>query len=1104
MPSLLDQLPNMTTVEGSVTGAVAGFANLTGLVGSFSSPDVQAAIGSVQVLQIPDALVLVEPALASFDRLAQDLPATAVTGGAEAVLMQLIGHMNAIGELTAPLTLLVDQYQTLLTQPQIILSLLTQANDVVGSLDGALANVQTQGITGVFELLKSVLNTHPDLMQVAPYSEILAQVNQYCDWMAATPQTISQQFQDQIQSLADALPVHLDHVMQNGVQYVQVIQHFSDQLARSIWHDPYQAALAAVQGFDLADAARYGEYLAQLDTFLAQLDPIAHTFDQNVRGALAAFEYLNAEHWTHEVSGELRTILTAIRPPMSPLAKATQVIASALNSVDLASIEQYIALVDESVGTFLASAQFDALQTQIEALTQGISDTANTIETELMDVSMALSSTAASLGDSLSLIDLDSLLAQIETAFDSLLAAVDPVTDAATLAKDAVEGFVTDLAQEVADLNLAGLQIDLTDLLTQVKNLLDTSINDVLGTAIEAARSAIDQIKDSLENVSLVPIFDEAVAKMDELAQTLSEVDVSELNSVLRQALSVALELLKQIDFTSEIKDKLLTAFELVLDQTLRLAEPLQQQLDQVADQLQQYDLGAMLSEVVVPVYETASQALSDTSPSDLLQPLIAVRDDVLELMDALNPQALVQPLISQRDTLLAQIQALSPAALVAPLNDRLDEVKGLLSSVQPGALFGQLSAILDQFEDWLGQLAFATIDDPATLGGIWSSLAQSPDQLQTFVADIQAQVDGFLDAIVDAIPEVDVAVIAPALAAMASAIQTIEDHVSAPLPLQNLSALRAVVLDQHLEAGVTALTQQWMQTKALVENAVVPDAVSAEHSELIAKLQAISPIELLAPAAAGAARLEAAIERAETALGRGQAAMQRMLAERQADLQALVPDTGGGFRPVVRELVDMQIGRPLNRIFAALQNRLEAIQALFVPVQSLATRLQQPFTQIQTLRAGLDQIQTSLTGIDTQINAVNFDFLVNELQDGVDDVIAQLSAVEPETLVAALEIRFDDTRAAVEGLYPETAVQTLDSTYQQQVLDVFGLLNPQPIIDAVTGEFTSITSLLDQLQISQLFDALTQRVEEIGQELDDGLTRSEEAFKNMIDALPL
>ena len=204
----------------------------------------------------------------------------------------------------------------------------------------------------------------------------------------------------------------------------------------------------------------------------------------------------------------------------------------------------------------------------------------------------------------------------------------------------------------------------------------------------------------------------------------------------------------------------------------------------------------------------------------------------------------------------------------------------------------------------------------------------------------------------------------------------------------------------------------------------------------------------------------------------------------------------------MLRDILDTQIAQPLDKVFSVLEKRVDALQAVFTAAQGMIAHLQQPFAQLQALRTQFGEIETVLTGVEAQINAVSFDFVVDELQTTIDDVTSQLSAIQPQTLLAGLTAAFDDTRAALDGVYPDTAI--LDAAYQQQVLGAYALLNPQTIIDTVGDMFTDSLALLDQLQISQLFDSLKQRLEAIKGELDDGLDQSEQAFQRMLGALPL
>lgn len=90
-------------------------------------------------------------------------------------------------------------------------------------------------------------------------------------------------------------------------------------------------------------------------------------------------------------------------------------------------------------------------------------------------------------------------------------------------------------------------------------------------------------------------------------------------------------------------------------------------------------------------------------------------------------------------------------------------------------------------------------------------------------------------------------------------------------------------------------------------------------------------------------------------------------------------------------------------------------------------------------------------------------------------------------------------------GLYPEAAVQNLDAVYRNVVLKKVETLHPtKTVAEPLNQAYQNVLKSQEALKVEKIFEALTQKLEAIDRELEDGLDRSGRAFKELVAALPL
>src|SRR5215211_6925813 len=119
--------------------------------------------------------------------------------------------------------------------------------------------------------------------------------------------------------------------------------------------------------------------------------------------------------------------------------------------------------------------------------------------------------------------------------------------------------------------------------------------------------------------------------------------------------------------------------------------------------------------------------------------------------------------------------------------------------------------------------------------------------------------------------------------------------------------------------------------------------------------------------------------------------------------------------------------------------------------------------------------------------------------QETLGLVKTKLEALDPSQIRAAVEATFDALIGSlnIETLLPQDAIDDLDQSYAQ-IVDTLRNLDPtKHVIEVVQPEFeAAIKPLLDVVfEVSELIEALVKRLDGLGAELGQGLTRTGDAF---------
>jgi len=560
---------------------------------------------------------------------------------------------------------------------------------------------------------------------------------------------------------------------------------------------------------------------------------------------------------------------------------------------------------------------------------------------------------------------------------------------------------------------------------------------------------------------------------------------------------------IRNINFSDEVNDVLQEQLQAILSQSTGLLDPLQEKFQLIDASINQFNPGELVSVQLTPPFEQLVGALSKIEPSAVLSPLQDLQKTLLTQLEPLNPATLLSPLVDVHAQLIAAIQSLSPHELLQPLNDLLAQVTGLLDKLGIEAFINNITESVNKMSSVINDFALGgQMQDAA----IWQALDQAQLQGSTLLADIETKLNQFLEQIINSVPDVDIGILQPALDTLQNAVSTIENHMNNPQVLTDINTLVSGLQAQDFSAGMTTLTQGWVVQKARFEAITPPPELAAKYTELKDKLNSLSPITVLATPASLEGTIETSLATLQTGMSETRDVLVKRLAESQADLNALLPAeaTASAFKQMLRESLDEQIGTPARTILGTMEALLQEFSNALDKIKAIAQKFKAPFAVLTVLPESITRIGDAIIDAKDKITRINLNFLEDELQGVLDAVITQLDAVNPQTLIASLEAAYQEILDALGGLYPEAAIQSIDEIYQDVILAKINELHPDKTVAQPLDEaFDEILELKEAINIDKIFDALNKKMDTIGEELEEGLERSEKAFKELLAALP-
>lgn len=927
---------------------------------------------------------------------------------------------------------------------------------------------------------------HPRFLPLPIIGDLMEALGTVASWQAMTPEVLSRSLATTLQNAATLIAAPKDRVAdpllaaaRHAAGAAATFNITADQLGTLL---PSLAARLAtgVSVPTAAEATALERAADALEPVLAALHPTQSPL-------------MRVEHLPFELTGHLLRAQRAMSGGGDGGALLNRISAwiAALPDPDPAPFGPAVDKV--------AALDLSVLAGPIGALRQSVQEALDAVEGAQDAVRDALTTAITPLADgldtALDAAQLDQVVPALADFAGQLSTAIDDtVRPAVDAVSGAIETAVSAVGEATETFDPARLIEPLRNALDQLAELLnDPAIQDAfaaVGEALEAAANALD-------NLDLAVAADAAITNIGAVEAKINEIDPATIPEEAKPLIAQGVEAVVSIDFTVSVGDPLISALETALEAGPQaLLTVVESGIDSLRSELDHFKPSEAIGAQIGAPFEELAATLRGFRPSALLQRVQDALDGIAAQAGVLDIGVVLDPLRDAHAALAGLLDRLSPHALLAPVRAEADRALQKL----------QQETGLDRAFAGLAELA-AAVESPLELLGDVRDLLREAAALVAEPGDANAAVGVLLDAAVARLDGVEMARLAAAFTATATAHAGIQrDAIVAPLA----SALRSAA-----SAAPAALAGPGARLGRAL--ALLPLA-ALDHAR-------DSPATRRAQAAARRlVALRDALPRATEAwpaLGQRLAVQAGELEGKLADYQRLLTIEGGGAFagmtasvPPDRAALQAAVRAALEEEVAAPLRVMQSGFAALAPwLGRLATGMSDLFDAIAVKLGGvlgedgLGGAASGLAELGERLSHLDLSPIETPLGLLHARLAVALAALDPAPLDAALRQTAESVTALlrIETLLPPSSLAEADAAWNA-IVQRIEALSPEQVVAATLDPawqkaLGAIAPVLDiPVKLRLLVDAAAGS---LGGDARVQLGRVEEAFDRMLQAIP-
>ncbi len=691
---------------------------------------------------------------------------------------------------------------------------------------------------------------------------------------------------------------------------------------------------------------------------------------------------------------------------------------------------------------------------------------------------------------------------------DAIRAVLGPIADALELIGRLVEAVKAALTQAVAALKtvLGSAEAAVDEFRAAVEALFEQAAAFIdsleLDRVIGAVADNIKAFADLVARARMKPYFDAATGAIGTATAVVEKVPFSLLPDSMEGELVAAVRPVKQVDiagFQAGIESLLEIGpdgrFALRPEIEAALAG-IQAKYDELIAEIRRHDLHQVAASLDATLGDLAER-IRAVSPRVELAPLQQAIDGLRAAVGGFDPDAVLAPLRDGFDAVLAAVDEYAPGTLIEPLEQRVDAARGrltdairladwadhvdllearateLIDRLDPARFEPQVRAALDE--------ALATLDALPQLrmaGGFGALVAAllggSGMRINPLAFD--AVLDWLSGASGSGRLQARTAAIAASIAATRAAVDGFDPAALALRIGPNLTALNAAVAGHPAGPGRDALAAAAARLDAAPRLA----ALAANRNRyLAAVIEAQGTADVIS---------RTGLSEVDIALGR--------LRDAVAPFRPLAGLLGGVFARLGIAGFDQGIPGAVRQVFAAAPPA--RLTAIVVPLfTALRARIAALVAEV------LAPLKAAIAGLEALLAAIDLTPL-REAVDGIhQEVRQQIAALHPDQVLGDAIAAFAAARQQVVGFDPLADATAALTELRDATARLLGKLDAEAILAKPIGIYDGLLDAFGQLDIETLLAPVLDGLDEIAQQVEQGLDDTVVAFKRLQDALP-
>jgi hypothetical protein len=626
---------------------------------------------------------------------------------------------------------------------------------------------------------------------------------------------------------------------------------------------------------------------------------------------------------------------------------------------------------------------------------------------------------------------------------------------------------------------------------------------DVEGT-VEATRQRLDEMLGALGTFDFDPVVDPVVAEINEMRDSLKKIDVSSLNEFTIGALKVSVEVVVAIDFSVQITDALMAEFDKLLETPKKALGEIEANVEEVLARFGRLAPEALL-QPLDDVFEPVNAHLDALKLESLLKPLDEWYARVRRELDEVSPAALLQPLIELHARLAGALDSVSPEELIRPLREAIGGVKAQVGKIDIGGLATELSGVINQAKAALEKISPESLLDPlvdafdkvmAALGGFDPAVLLKPfadifEALAAPLANLTAE---------------HAKVIAEIFAILRGVVDAFDPEHAYGLVRGKAAAVSELLRQLNVGGLLASLKGPYDSMRASFEA-----HGGAAHVSLQVSVEGLNPLRdpSISQAAADLQGIQTRLQALAVAAPPADL-VQRYDTEVRAKLESLIPAWAKGeitpdsVRRAFQLANPLNLSAEINQLYDAVKQQLHNLdpRTLREQVKSSFDKVKAP---ILSLDAGaiVGRVRGVIDALSRKLDQIDLQLIADELGGLADEVKAIIAGLDPRPIIAQLQGLADEVKGLVAALQPSQVLSELKEPFELSKA-IVAEFDPAAFRAPLQAVFENIQKVLEAVDIGVVLQPLADRLEQLRDELEEGLKRTETAFNGMLQAIPV